>query len=110
MGILTDIKTMLGLREIDAFDSELIIYINSAFSVLQQRKVGPSPQIEINETTDWSVWDEWSVNIKMIREYAFLSVKIIFDSQSMTGTNLEAHKNRKAELEWRLQVNSESDK
>jgi len=109
MGILSDIKTMLGIRDVDAFDAELIIYINSAFSLLRQLGVGPDPQLVISDdATDWSVFEEQFKNIEMVKEYVYLSVKIIFDPNA-TGHVLEAFKNRLEELTWRLIVSVESD-
>jgi hypothetical protein len=101
---------MLGLREVDTFDAELILYINSAFSVLHQLNIGPATTFTIqDDTKQWKAFTKQNHDIEMVKEYVFLSVKNIFDSQSMSGAVLEAHQNRKKELEWRLQANAETD-
>ena len=109
MGILTDIKMMLGLREVDAFDAELIMFINSAFSVLRQINVGPDPQIVIqDDSTDWSAFEEQSPNIQMVKEFVYLSVRITFDPPTV-GAVMEAYQHRLKELAFRLQTVAENE-
>ena len=48
--ILTSIKKMLGITEdYEHFDSDLIMHINSVFSILTQLGVGPSEGFSIKK-------------------------------------------------------------
>ena len=94
---------MLGLEEDDTtFDKELIIHINGAFSTLTQLGVGPVDGFVIDKDTDWpSFIGENVKNLEMLKEYIYLSVKLIFDAPSNSFT-IQSFEDKKKELEWRL--------
>ena len=54
--ILTSIKKLLGIaEEYEHFDTDIIMHINSAFSVLTQLGVGPEEGFRIEDAgTEWS--------------------------------------------------------
>lgn len=101
--ILTSIKKMLGIaEEYYHFDYDLIIYINSAFSVLTQLGVGPSKGFVIYDNK--KKWDDFIENdnrIEFIKSYVFLKTKLLFDPPSNSSL-LEAFKQQIGELEWRI--------
>lgn len=106
--ILTTIKKMLGIEEdYEAFDTDIIMNINSAIMVLRQLGVGPQEGFAITGATE--TWDDLIGNSALyesVKTYIYLKVKSIFDPSTSTAAS-EASKEMIKELEWRL--NSESD-
>jgi len=108
--ILITIKELLGsMAEYEAFDHELIAYINSVFLVLKQLGVGPSEGFAI--TGDAETWTEFIPDNKLIREsvkaYVSNKAKLQFDPPTSSAL-LEALKRNVDEFEWRLNVEAES--
>ena len=57
--ILTSIKKLLGIaEEYEHFDPDIVMYINSAFSVLTQLGVGPEEGFRIEDAS--KTWSESS--------------------------------------------------
>lgn len=109
--ILTSIKKDLGLTETQTeFNSTIIGHINTALMVLNQNGVGPSVGLMItNEMTTWGeLIGEHSVNMAAVKTYVYLSVKLDFDPPE-NGSLLAAMQARKTELEWRLNVQAETN-
>lgn len=98
--ILNTIKGMLGPEEdYSAFDTDIIVHINSAFGRLCELGVGPSTPFSI--TDDKAKWDDFITNQPMpqIRRYIFLYVKVIFDP-SANSVITQAYKEEIDKLEW----------
>ena len=108
--ILTSIKKMLGItEEYEHFDQDIIIHINSAFMVLSQLGVGPSNGFSIQDKT--SVWSDFipaDVNLEAVKTYVYLKVKLVFDSLMMSAATIDSVNKSISELEWRLNVASET--
>lgn len=101
--ILTTTKKTLNLAEsYTAFDLDLIIFINSAFSTLNQLGIGPADGFTIEDKTklwaDLSLPDNW---LGMVKTYIFLKAKLMFDPPG-TSFVLDAIKKQIEEHEWRL--------
>lgn len=107
--ILASVKSLLGLPvEYCAFDSQLIIYINTALAILAQIGVGPVNGFFITcEEQYWSDFLQYEDLISMVRTYVYLRVFILFDN-TLNSSVVEALKSQAAELEWRLRVDVES--
>lgn len=107
--ILVSTKKILGLDEAyTAFDHDIIVHINSAFSTLNQLGVGPEEGFMIyDDTTTWNSYPVPIEQLNMVRTYVFLSVRMLFDPPA-TSFHLEAMNRQKTELEWRLNVFTES--
>lgn len=104
--ILEDIKKMIGpSASYDAFDQELMIHINSVFSILKQMGVGPQDEtFKITGTSeDWYDFFEEGENLEMVKTYLFLKVKTIFDPPQSSAV-ADAYNRQISELEWRLNV------
>jgi len=103
--ILTSIKKLIGIVEEDTtFDIDIIIAINSAFTVLNQLGVGPEKGFTISD--DMATWDEFlpeGQQLELVKTYIYLKVKLIFDPPS-SSTVLEAFQRQVNEYEWRLNV------
>lgn len=103
--ILTSIKKLLGIaEEYSAFDTDIIIHINSAFSTLKQLGVGPEEGFKISDDLDsWSDFIEDDESIENVKTYIYLKVKLVFDPPS-NSAHMQAIKDSINELEWRLNV------
>lgn len=106
--ILDDVKKLVGLTSDNtAFDNELILYINSAFSTLQQLGVGPTAGFEItNGLTDWSAYGENNNILGHIKTYLGYKVRLAFDVPK-TSFAIEAIQKQIIELEWRINTERE---
>lgn len=103
--ILTSVKKMLGItEEYEHFDADIIIHINSAFSVLNQIGVGPKAPFSIfDKTSEWPDFNSGDVETNLVKTYVFLKVKLLFDPPA-SSTILENYKAQIAEIEWRMNV------
>lgn len=107
--ILVTIKKLLGIaKEYNNFDLDIITHINTVFMTLNQLGVGPSEGFSIED--DSATWNEYisdSTKFNAIKTYIYLKVKIVFDPP-LSSAVMEATKQSINELEWRLNVESES--
>lgn len=107
--ILNSVKKLLGItEEYEHFDQDIIMHINSVFMILNQLGVGPEEcyKIENNSNT----WDEFisdNSNIEAVKTYIYLKVRLMFDPPQ-SSIVAEAIKSNISELEWRLNVTSNS--
>lgn len=109
--ILTSIKKLLGItEEYEHFDTDIIMHINSAFSVLTQLGVGPEEGFRIEDaSTEWSEFLYDDPRLEMVRTYVYLKVRIVFDSTALTSAVIESMNRQIAELEWRINVTVDPD-
>ena len=103
--ILTSIKKMLGIaEEYTHFDADLIMHINSAFSILTQIGVGPTEGFSIEDKDDkWTDFIHKTPRLEMIKSYVYQKVKLLFDPPLVSSV-IEAINRQVGELEWRIQV------
>lgn len=103
--ILTSIKAMLGITEqYTHFDAELIMHINSAFSILTQIGVGPSVGFSIQDSyATWTDFMETDARLEMVKTYMYQKVKFMFDPPDRSVI-ADAMKRQIDELEFRLSV------
>lgn len=103
--ILTSIKKLLGITsEYTQFDADLIIHINSVFSILTQLGVGPSTGFSIHD--EYSVWTDFlpeDPRLEMVKTYVYLKVRLMFDPPDRSAV-ADAMKRQIDELEFRLNV------
>ncbi len=102
--ILTSIKKLLGITEdYEQFDTDIIIHINSAFSVLTQLGVGPEAGFYIADSD--AAWTDFvnDSRLEMIKTYVYLKVKLVFDPPTSSGV-IDAINRQISELEWRINV------
>lgn len=107
--ILVTIKKMLGLdANYDAFDTDVIVLINSALMTLMQADVGPKTGFRITGYDE--SWDEFLTNevlLEAAKQYIYMKVRLIFDPPT-SGTAVEALKQASEETLWRLIAQAES--
>lgn len=108
--ILTSIKKLLGIsEEYDHFDPDIIMCINTAFSVLTQLGVGPQEGFRIeDETSTWTDFLGDETKMESVKSYIHLKVKLLFDSSSLSSAYIESANRLISEFEWRLQLESET--
>lgn len=104
--ILTSVKKLLGIaEEYTAFDPDIIMSINSVFTILQQLGVGPDAGFSISDVTaTWSDYfgdSEEVVKAEAVKNYVALKVKSMFDPPTSSSV-MQATTNMTNELEWRL--------
>ena len=107
--ILTTIKKMLGLTDDnDAFDMDVLVHINSAFSELAQLGVNDSAEFTATEESEWSDYIAEGSNLEMIKKYIFMKVKLFFDTPTSSHV-ADSLEREIAKLEWRINVAVETD-
>lgn len=111
--ILQSVKKMLGIAETYThFDSDLIMHINTIFSVLTQLGVGPKDGFRIeDESAEWTDFlSEKDLQVlEAIKSYMYLRVRLLFDPPQ-SGIVTEAINKQLSEFEWRLNVAAEEAK
>lgn len=102
--ILDSVKKMLGIEaEYIHFDSDIIMHINSVFSILFQLGVGEKP-FKISDNT--STWDDLigeCDEIEDVKSYVFLKTRLLFDPPASSVVT-ESYNKMIAEIEWRINV------
>lgn len=103
--ILDSIKKILGMPpDYDAFDTDLVIHINSVFGILAQLGVGLAGGFSISDnTTLWKSYLGDSKDLEMVKSYMALKVRLVFDPPTI-GAVMDAMKEQIREYEWRLNV------
>lgn len=103
--ILTSIKKLLGIsEEYQEFDTDIIMHINTVFLNLTQLGVGPEEGFSIeDESTEWDEFIKDNVQLKAVKSYMYLKVKLLFDPP-LSSSVTQSMERMIAELEWRLNV------
>ena len=103
--ILTSIKKLLGITEDEThFDQDIIMHINSVFSILTQMGVGPVDGFVIRDSN--SVWNDFikdDTRLELIKSYVHMKVRLMFDPPA-SSTILQSINSLISELEWRISV------
>lgn len=102
--ILTSIKKLLGIDEdYEAFDTDVIMHINSVLFILNQIGIG-TEGFSITDKT--SIWSEFMQNIsavELVKSYVYLKVRLLFDPPTSSSV-IDAINRQLSEFEWRLLV------
>lgn len=103
--IFLSIKKLLGIpSEVDAYDADIIMHINSVLSNLIQMGVGPEDGFIISD--DSATWTDFVGNtnkIEQIKSYVYIKVRLLFDP-NMPSNVMESFNKLAAEFEWRMYV------
>lgn len=100
--ILNDIKHLLGIsQDCYYFDQDIIIYINSAFGVLNQ--IGSGGEIPFAIKDETATWSDYPSDepVELIKNYIYLKVRLTFDPPA-TSFVLASMERSLNELEWRI--------
>lgn len=108
--ILDSIKPLVGIQPTDtAFDTSLIIHINSVFMILNQLGVGTDSVFSIADNTE--TWDLFLLSgdetyLSLTKSYMALKVQSIFDPPT-SGIVANALERTIQEMESRLVTQTE---
>ena len=102
--ILETVKSYLGIPDSDTyFDNNLVVQINSTFSILRQIGCGPSEGYMIEGPSN--TWDEFLQNepekMQLVKTYVPMRVRQLFDSPT-NGTVSQALDRQVQEFESRI--------
>lgn len=106
--ILESVKKLINAEGDEYFDTDLIIHINTVFSILNQMGVGPEEGFAIDDES--STWDEFIGDVSlfnMVKTYMSIKVKLFFDIASSNSYYIEQLQKEADELEWRLKTAAE---
>lgn len=108
--ILTSVKKMLGIVEdYEQFDPDIIMHINSVFSILNQLGVGPKNGFVIEDKNSrWNEFIQDEKTLQLVKTYMFMKVKMMFDPP-LSSAVIECYKLQISEYEWRLNVEADTD-
>lgn len=103
--ILTSIKKLLGIDEAyNNFDPDLVMHINSVFSILMQMGVGPANGFSITGNSEkWTDFTDELPKFSLVKSYVHLKVKLLFDPP-VSSAAIESINKQINEFEWRLFV------
>ena len=105
--ILSDVKQSLSITpDCDAFDTQLIMDINSVLSTLEQIGVEVNQQFVLTDKSN--TWNEFLIQspnvqriLNFIKYYVSLKVRIIFDPPNSSSL-VESINRQISEMEWRI--------
>ena len=103
--ILTSVKKLLGIEEeYIHFGADLIMHINSVFSILTQMGVGSANGFSITGSSEkWEDFIDDPNSFSLIKSYIHLKVKLLFDPPPNSAA-IESINRQISEFEWRLFV------
>lgn len=107
--ILNSIKKRLGIsEEYEHFDDDIIMDINSVFSILTQMGVGPSTGFIISDQdAEWTDFMEDMIKLEFVKTYVYLKVRLMFDPPQSSAVT-ESINRQISELEWRIFIQADS--
>lgn len=102
--ILNSVKKQLGIApDYEPFDPDIIIHINTVFSILHQLGAGPEDGFLIEGAEE--VWSDYigdnPKRLNLIKSYMYLKVRLLFDPPTNSGVT-EATNRVIDELEFRI--------
>lgn len=105
--ILTSIKKLLGIeQEYTQFDIDIIMHINSVFSILTQIGIGPKEGFTIEDKTSiWSDFDSNNTYTSFVKSYVFMKVRMMFDPPTSSAL-IKSMEDMISEMEWRMLIAS----
>ena len=106
--ILESVKKLINAEGDEYFDTDIVIHINTIFSVLQQMGVGPEGGFSIDDAK--STWDEFTDDeplFNMVKSYMAIRVKLLFDIASANSYYITQLQAQADELEWRIRAAAE---
>lgn len=116
--ILDDIKKCLGIpiedpdlgtESYNAFDLDILLFINATFNRIKQLGVGPTENFSISSSDEtWGDFFSDTKVVEMVRAYMLLSVKMQFDPPT-NSISAEAYKEQINKYEWCMNVDVETN-
>lgn len=109
--ILNTIKKMLGVdSSYNAFDTDIIVAINTAIFTLTQVGVGPEEGFTISGADEtWTDFLGDGAQYEAAKTYIYYKTRLAFDPPTSSSV-LDAYNKGAEEYLWRLNVNYENAK
>lgn len=103
--ILESVKKSIGGDvESNHFDPDLIMHINSVFSILRQMGAGPTSGFRISTgTEEWKSFSTDEALLDLVKTYMCLKVRLLFDPP-ISSIVTDVMNREVAEYEWRISV------
>lgn len=106
--ILDDVKKVINIPpDYTAFDTDVMLHLNTAFSILHQLGVGPATAFSVEDKD--SEWDDLGLpnhQLNLVKTYLAKKVQMYFDPPA-TSFVIEATNNQITELEQRIVASAE---
>lgn len=101
--ILNSTKKLLGITEEQtAFDTDIVVAINTALSALSQIGVGSDMGYAIQDSTNtWSEFIGDRKDLEAVKSYVYLKTRLMFDPPQSSAVT-DAIKTNLSEIEWRI--------
>lgn len=101
--VLDSTKKILNVdANYDAFDQDVITFINSAFFALKRIGIVPVTGVRITDKqTTWESLFPQHPDLGAIQTYVYLRVRLLFDPPS-TPAHINAAREQREELEYQL--------
>lgn len=109
MSILDTVKKLLGIDPgYDAFDTDVIIGINSALMALNQLGVGAEGYRITGRDETWEEFLDERTDLEAAKTYVYLKTKLAFDTPTNSFV-VDALQKQIDEYGWRLNVNGDKE-
>lgn len=101
--ILNSVKKLLGLDSgYDAFDTDIIVHINTFLGVLNELGIGEKGFSISGPEATWAMFlTDSEVSLNEVMTYVYLRVRMVFDPPTSSVLSLALNETIK-ELEWRI--------
>jgi hypothetical protein len=108
--ILDSTKKTLNLGASDtSFDVDVVLHINSVFSILTQLGIGPAEGFMIQDSVPtWDAFIGADPRFNLVKTYVFLRVRLLFDPPTSSFA-LDSFQKQIDQFEWRLNVLREGE-
>lgn len=106
--ILNSVKKVLGFEpDYTAFDTDILMHINTILMILYQFGVGPKTPVMVEDSsTTWDVFLDGRTDLNAVATYVYMRVRLLFDPPTSSFV-IDAMTKQYKELEWRLTVGAE---
>lgn len=106
--ILDSTKKLLGFEsEYTAYDVDITIFVNSAFSTLKDMGIGPETGfLIVDNSALWSDYISRQDLLGMVQHYVYLSTRLVFDPPT-TSFGISAIEKMLEQFSWRILVAAE---
>lgn len=103
--ILNTVKNVLGIAEdYSHFDSQILLHINSVFTILNQIGIGPVSGFIADQNSKWSeFFGNKDLQQELVKSYVYIKVRLLFDPPTSSFV-LDSLQKQANEYEWRLNV------
>lgn len=110
--ILNSVKKQIGISsDYDAFDTDIVLAINTAFYTLWQLGIGKDSSKPFMIEDESAVWSDFIEDgrAEMVKSYVGLRARVLFDPPT-SSIHMDAINKQIEEYEWRMLVGTDMEK